>query len=113
MPIVVNETWCSELQGLSLKNVSLKVVDSNKKNVYSDFGEMLFTHYGISGPLVLSASSHINIKKSTEYEFIIDLKPALTEEQLDKRILRDIEKNINKDIINSLDELLPKKLIHI
>ena len=113
VPIVVNETWCSELQGLSLKNVSLKVVDSNKKNVYSDFGEMLFTHYGISGPLVLSASSHINIKKSTEYEFIIDLKPALTEEQLDKRILRDIEKNINKDIINSLDELLPKKLIPI
>lgn len=113
VPIVVNETWCSELQGLSLKNVSLKVKNNKNKEIFSDFGEMIFTHFGISGPMVLSASSHINLKKSSEYTLIIDLKPALTDEQLDKRIQKDFEKYINKDIINSLGDLLPKKLIPI
>lgn len=113
IPIVVNEEWCGELQGLSLKNVSLKVINDKNKEVYSDFGEMLFTHYGISGPMVLSASSHMNLKKCREYGFIIDLKPALSEEQLDKRIQKDFEKYINKDIINSLGDLLPKKMIPV
>lgn len=113
VPIVVSESWCSELQGLSLKNVSLKVKNNKNKEVFSDFGEMLFTHYGISGPMVLSASSHMSLKKSAEYNFIIDLKPALTDEQLDKRIQKDFEKYINKDIINSLGDLLPKKLIPV
>lgn len=102
VPIVTNEQWCSDLQGLSLKNVSLKVKNNKNKEVYSDFGEMIFTHYGISGPMVLSASSHLNLKKCTEYTITVDLKPALTDEQLDKRIQKDFEKYINKDIINSL-----------
>ncbi len=113
VPIVVNEKWCSELQGLSLKNVSLKVKNNKNKEIFSDFGEMIFTHFGISGPIVLSASSHMNLKKCTEYTLTIDLKPALTEEQLDKRIQKDFEKYINKDIINSLGDLLPKKLIPV
>ncbi len=113
VPIVIKEEWCSELQGLSLKNVSLKVTNDKNKEVFSDFGEMIFTHYGISGPMVLSASSHMNLKKCTEYKFFIDLKPALTSEQLDKRIRNDFEKYINKDIINSLNDLLPKKFIPV
>lgn len=113
VPIVAKEKWCAELQGLSLKNVSLKVKNNKNKEVYSDFGEMIFTHYGISGPMVLSASSHINIKKSDLYTITIDLKPALTEEQLDKRIQKDFGKYINKDVINALGDLLPKKLIPV
>ncbi len=113
IPIVVNEEWCPELQGLSLKNVSLTVKNNKNKEVYSDFGEMIFTHYGISGPMVLSASAHLNLKKCRNYSFSIDFKPALSPEQLDKRILKDFEKYINKDIINSLDDLLPKKFIPV
>lgn len=111
VPIVTQESWCSQLQGLSLRNVSLEVKDEKKKSVYSDFGEMIFTHYGISGPIVLSASAHIAAKKSQSYTITVDLKPALSLEQLDKRIQKDFEKYINKDIINSLNDLLPKKLI--
>lgn len=113
IPIEVNETWCGELQGLSLKNVSLKVFNNKNKEVYSDFGEMLFTHYGLSGPIIFSASSHMSIKKSSEYSFEIDLKPALTAEQLDRRIISDFEKYHNKDFINSLVDLLPKKMIPV
>lgn len=110
VPLVVNEEYISELQGLSLKNVSvtLKLKD---KTVYEDFGEMLFTHYGLSGPTILSASSHM--RKDGEYSVSIDLKPALDTSALDKRILRDFEQMKNKDFINSLDELLPKKLIPV
>ena len=113
IPIVVNEKWCAELQGLSLKNVSLRIKNNKNKEIFSDFGEMIFTHYGISGPIVLSGSAHIDLKKCTDYTIIIDLKPALTVEQLDKRIQKDFEKYINKDIINSLNDLLPKKLIPV
>ncbi len=113
IPIEVQENWCADLQGLSLKNVSLKVFNNKNKEVYSDFGEMLFTHYGLSGPMVLSASSHMSIKKSSEYSFAIDLKPALTAEQLDRRIIGDLEKYHNKDLINSLSDLLPKKMIPV
>ncbi len=113
IPIVTKEKWCAELQGLSLKNVTLTLKGSKQKPLYTELGEMLFTHYGITGPLVLSASAHINVRRSRDYRLIIDLKPALTAEQLDKRILRDFSGSINKDIINSLDDLLPKRLIPV
>ena len=113
VPIVTKEAWCAELQGLSLRNVTLTLKNEKNKIVYSELGEMLFTHYGITGPLVLSASSHIDIKKGGTYMLSIDLKPALTNEQLDKRVIRDLETFHNKDIINSLDELLPKRLIPV
>ena len=101
--------------GLSLRNVSLKVIDTKRKNkvVYDDFGEMLFTHFGVSGPMVLSASSMIRDMEAGRYLISIDLKPALSEEQLDSRILRDFSDNTNKDFINSLGALLPRKLIPV
>ncbi|WPC44690.1 NAD(P)/FAD-dependent oxidoreductase [Clostridium sp. JS66] len=111
VPIEIEEDWVKELQGLSLKNVELTIKDSKKKILYKDFGEMLFTHFGISGPIVLSASRIIN--KSNNLKAIIDLKPALSNEELDKRIQKDFSKCLNKDFKNSLDELLPKKLISI
>lgn len=109
--VVTNEKWVRDLMGLSLKNVLLKLY--SKKLVYEDFGEMLFTHFGISGPIVLSASAHIKNTDSTDYRIEIDLKPALTEEQLDKRIQKDFLKFGKKHFINSLDELLPKALIPV
>ncbi|MGN0517391.1 MAG: NAD(P)/FAD-dependent oxidoreductase [Acutalibacteraceae bacterium] len=114
VPIVSSDEFCKELQGLSLKNVSICVVaNKNNKVIYNDFGEMLFTHFGISGPLILSASAHMkNIYKGA-YTVKIDLKPALSEQQLDVRLQRDFSKNLNKDIINSLGELLPHKLIPV
>lgn len=110
-----------ELQGLSLRNVKIQIKDESKqKIIYEDFGEMLFTHFGISGPIILSSSAHLlrykNVEQLLSEEKIsieIDLKPALTEEQLDARILRDFEKNKNKLFKNSLDELLPKKMIDV
>ena len=112
VPFEINEKCCAEMQGLSLKNVAIKVYDSyNRKDVYSDFGEMLFTHFGISGPVVLSASSHIKDMEPNRYEFIIDLKPALDEQQLDARIRRDFEEQSNKIFSNSLSKLLPSKII--
>lgn len=96
--------------GLSLKNVELKVLKDNKA-VFKDQGEMLFTHFGISGPLVLSASRYVDMSKSMEVS--INLKPALTEVELDKRIQKDFQKYLNKDFKNSLDDLLPKKLIPV
>lgn len=110
---------CKNLQGLSLRNVKIEIIDENKnKKIYEDFGEMLFTHFGVSGPTILSASSHLlrykNIEellKSGKIILKIDLKPALSEEKLNARILRDFETNKNKEIKNSLNELLPQKLI--
>lgn len=107
------EDWCKKLQGLSLKNVSL-TMSCEKKKLYQGFGEMLFTHYGVSGPLVLSASSFYGKKKGTEaVSLTIDLKPALSEEQLDKRILRDFEENRNRQFKNALGGLYPAKLISV
>ncbi len=107
------EDWCKKLQGLSLKNVSL-TMSCGKKKLYQGFGEMLFTHYGVSGPLVLSASSFYGKKKGTEaVSLTIDLKPALSEEQLDKRILRDFEENRNRQFKNALGGLYPAKLISV
>ena len=110
---------CKELQGLSLRNIGMKLVDTQKnKVIYEDFGELLFTHFGISGPTVLSSSAHLlryknvdELLKNNFINLVIDLKPALDFEKLDARILRDFEKEKNKLFRNSLDELLPKKLI--
>lgn len=115
VPLNAHEGFCTDLMGLSLRNVTMKVIDTKKKNkiIYDDFGEMLFTHFGISGPMVLSASSRIRDMEPGRYVVSIDLKPALTEEQLDARILRDFSGNTNKDFINSLGALLPRKLISV
>lgn len=103
---------CKMLQGLTLKNIEINVYENNKK-VYSDFGEMLFTHFGISGPVILSASAHLVRTKLRNTKVEIDLKPALTEEKLNARILRDFEKYKNKELKNSLNELLPQKMIPV
>ena len=99
-----------ELQGLSLRNVGLTVYENDKK-IYADFGEMLFTHFGVSGPMVLSASAHMRCFDKKKYRLEIDLKPALDEPTLDRRLLSDFEKYSNHDFINALDDLLPQKLI--
>lgn len=112
VPLCCKNDFVSDLQGLSLKNISIELLKNGKK-VYSDFGEMLFTHFGVSGPVVLSASSHIDDVKNNSYSLVIDLKPALDEATLDSRILRDFGEFINKDFINSLSKLLPKKLIPV
>ena len=106
--ISIKEEFIAELQGLSLKNVTIKVIH-NSKTVYKELGEMLFTHYGLSGPIVLSASRHIEPSDTV----ILDLKPGLSEEELDKRVLRDFQKYSNKNFKNSLDDLLPKSLIPV
>lgn len=106
----VREWYAKELQGLSLRNVSAAVYDGKKK-LYEDFGEMLFTHYGVSGPLMLSASSVIGKRLSEkELRLVIDLKPALTAEQLDARVLRKFEEHKNKQFKNAVDHLFPSKL---
>lgn len=114
VPLESDDAFCKELQGLALKNVSVKVIDEiSKKEIYSDFGEMLFTHFGISGPTILSASAHMKDMQDGRYTVHIDLKPALDYDTLDKRILKDFSKFINKDIANSLFELVPKSLIPV
>ncbi len=109
-----HEGFCTDLMGLALKNVEIKAVDTKKnKIIYEDFGEMLFTHFGVSGPMILSASSHMREMEKGRYEIHIDLKPRLTAEQLDARILRDFSENNNKNFINSLGGLLPRKMIPV
>ncbi|MDF2839342.1 MAG: NAD(P)/FAD-dependent oxidoreductase [Clostridia bacterium] len=114
IPLIVKEEYIKELQGLSLKNVTIKIVVDNK-SIYDDFGEMLFTHYGLSGPIILSASFYISdhLKKKKNIKLAIDLKPALSEEDLDKRVLKDFNLNLNKQFKNALDALLPQKLIPV
>lgn len=113
VPLVIKENFVRELQGLSLRNVEASIFDREKK-LYSDFGEMLFTHYGVSGPLMLSASSYIGKHlKEKDLTLVIDLKPALSYEQLDQRVLRDFEENINKQFKNAIGKLFPTKLIPI
>ncbi len=109
VPLEVKEAWCRELMGLSLKNVAIRLV-CGKKEIYNDFGEMLFTHFGVSGPLIISASSYL-IKD--EAKLFIDLKPALNSEQLDKRLLREFDDNKNKQFKNVLGGLFPAKLIPV
>ena len=110
VPLETKEKWVADVMGLALKNVELTLWSGEKK-IYTDFGEMLFTHFGVSGPIVLSASCHL--KKAKDVKITIDLKPALSEEQLDKRILRDFEAAGKKHLQNSLDELLPRALIPV
>lgn len=113
VPLVIKEDYVRELQGLSLRNVEATIYD-DKKILYHDFGEMLFTHFGVSGPLMLSASSYIAKKvKEKGLKLVIDLKPALTMEQLDQRVLRDFEENINKQFKNAVQKLFPSKLIPV
>lgn len=122
IPLIANKESleiCKNLQGLSLINVAIKILDTSKnKLIYEDFGEMLFTHWGVSGPIILSASAHLlryknieNLLANGQIDLSINLKPALTPEKLENRILRDFEKQKNKEFKNSLNELLPKKLI--
>ncbi len=114
VPIMIREGFCTRLCGLSLKNVTLTVKKQGvKKPIYSEMGEMMFTDFGITGPLVLSASSYMTDVDSAEYTALLDLKPALDRDTLDKRILRDFSAEPNRDFINSLDALLPKRLISV
>ena len=111
IPIESSSSICPEMQGLSLKNVAIDIKDKYGKSVYSDFGEMMFTHFGVTGPIILSASAHIRNFKIDELTLVIDLKPALDEKTLDLRLLSDFSKQNNKDYINSLSSLLPSKMI--
>ena len=114
VPLTVMEEWCTRLQGLSLKNVAVRLEAGNRKPVYSGFGEMLFTHFGVSGPLILSASSYLKDDMYKKEPVLhIDLKPAINEKQLDERILRDFSETMNKQFGNSLGRLLPAKLIPV
>lgn len=112
VPLISPDRYCAEMMGLSLRNVTLKLMDGEKA-IYSEMGEMLFTHFGASGPLVLSASSHIRDMQPGRYKLLIDLKPALTAEQLDARIQRDFAENLNRDFSNGIRALLPAKLIPV
>ncbi len=113
VPLVTKESWIKELQGLSLKNVAVTFKNKNGKEIYNDFGEMIFTHFGVSGPVILSASRHLLSYDFKDIKLLIDLKPALSEEKLDERIQRDFEKYTRKQFKNSLDDLLPQKLISV
>lgn len=121
VPLTSSNKVCKQMQGLSLKNVKIEIKDSEKnKKIYNDFGEMLFTHFGVSGPIILSGSAHLlrykdvdKLLKDGKIILNIDLKPALSEEELDKRIIRDFDEFKNKEFKNSLDKLLPKKMIDV
>lgn len=113
VPLKIQEEWCHGLMGLSLRNIEITIKNAKGKKVYEEFGEMLFTHYGVSGPVILSASRHLILTMEEGYHLFIDLKPAIDEKKLDARLLRDFEKFANKDFANALDELLPKKLIPV
>ena len=114
IPLVSEDADIPELQGLSLRNISVSVFDNNsKKEIYNDFGEMLFTHFGLSGPVILSASAHMRSMSPGRYTVYIDIKPALDNDILDKRIIRDFAEYANKDIVNALPRLMPKALIPV
>ena len=122
VPLEIKDTnLCKTLQGLSLKNVSIKILDITKqKTIYEDFGEMIFTHFGVSGPIILSASAHLiryknidNLLNECKIKLVIDFKPALSEEKLNLRIIRDFEEISNKEFKNSLNKLLPNALIPV
>lgn len=114
VPLVVHGNECTDMMGLSLKNVAVRVFDTDKKKqIFNDFGEMLFTHFGLSGPMILSASAHMRDMAPGRYHVMIDLKPALHLEQLDARLQRDFKLNHNRDFSNSLGALLPSKMIPV
>ena len=111
VPLEEDGDICASMQGLALKNVSVKLIDKKNKCVFEDFGELLFTHFGLSGPTILSASAHMKVGEP--YKIAIDLKPALDEQKLDQRILRDFEKYQNRVIENALQDLYPKSMIPV
>ncbi len=113
VPLKTVENWPLKLQGMTLKNVAVKFLDEKGRKIYEDFGEMMFAHFGITGPVILSASAHLRPMKSEKYTLYIDLKPALDEKQLDARLLRDFNENLNKSIYNCLKSLLPARMIEI
>lgn len=114
VPLITSDAWTGQLQGLALKNISITVRDNDTYNeVYNDFGELLFTHFGVSGPVILSASSHMKNMSDGKYSIEIDLKPGLNEDKLNARLLRDFAENANRSISNALVKLLPHKLIPV
>ena len=113
VPMETEEKWTREAMGLSLKNVKVKFTDGNGKRIYEDFGEMLFTHFGVSGPVILSASAHLRDFKHNSYTLAVDLKPALDSERLNARIIRDFASSPTRHLVNALSDLLPHKLIGI
>ena len=112
IPIESPSKYCKDMQGLSLKNVAIKITNSVGKVLYEDFGEMMFTHFGVTGPMILSASAHLRDEEISNLTLRIDLKPALDEKELDSRLLSDFTSNVNKDFVNSLGALLPTKMIN-
>lgn len=113
VPLCSDDPCCPQMQGLSLKNTGLKVKNEKGKVVYQDQGELLFTHFGLSGPMILSASAHLRRFDRERYTVCLDLKPALDEEKLDERLLRDFEEKSNRDFINALDGLLPRAMVPV
>ena len=113
VPLVSNDAYCAEMQGFAPRNVTLRVYDGKDRCVYEELGEMLFTHFGVSGPLVLSASAHMRDFETHHYRLSVDLKPGLTEQQLDDRILRDFQKYINRDFQNALQDLAGHAMIPV
>lgn len=111
IPIESDSPLCAEMQGLSLRNVGIKIMDKDNKVVYTDFGEMLFAHFGVTGPVILSASAHLRNLDISELTLVIDLKPALDEKTLDLRLLSDLKSKSNKDFVNVMGDLLPSKMI--
>ena len=111
IPIESGSDLCKRMQGLSLKNVAIKITDENKKLLYTDFGEMMFAHFGVTGPVILSASAHLRGVDISKLTLSIDLKPALDEKTLDQRLLSDFAAKSNRDFRNSLGDLLPSKMI--
>lgn len=114
VPLIARGDDCREMMGLSLKNIAIRVLENpSGKVIYEDFGEMLFTHFGLSGPVILSASAHMRDMSPGKYRVCIDLKPALSPEKLDLRLLRELETSKNRDFIHALDSLLPRKMIPV
>ncbi len=113
VPLKTAEKWTADVMGLSLRNIAIRICNEKNKTVYEDFGELLFTHFGVSGPVILSASRHILTESEKGYRLLIDLKPALDAKQLDQRLLRDFEKYSNRNFGNALGDLLPQKLIPV
>ena len=113
VPLVAEQSFCAEMQGLSLKNVAIRVRTEKKKTVFVEQGELLFTHFGLSGPLILTASAHMRDFENEHYHILLDLKPALDEEKLDKRLLRDLEENANRDFRHVLEGLAPRLMVPV
>ncbi len=113
VPLVSDDACCGKMQGLALKNVQLSVLNEKGKAVFTEFGEMLFTHFGVSGPLVLSASAHLRDWDKHSYRLVIDLKPALSEEKLEERLLRELREQSNRDMDNVLRKLLPSSMVPV